>query len=299
MNLSDDPEIVYIAGYGRSGSTLLDTILGNHPDAFGAGELRGMFEGLHGGERCSCGLPMPECPFWTEVVSRLSRTLPEASCRTAGSVTVAAESLAWGRRDCSSYVRLWRATCRAIAQASGKRVLVDSSKSCRLASRRLPLLGGKLGVPVKVIHLVRDPRAVMWSICRGSNRQLEQGCARPPMGGVARGMLSWILANVTVELVRRRMPELRVHRVRYEDLASDPRSSLEEVGRFLGLDMQTVLGKLEGGESFDPGHGVGGNRMRRKGSIRMKFDAEWKEKLPRSAKAFARIGWPLMRSYGY
>ncbi len=299
MNLSNDPEIVYIAGYGRSGSTLLDTILGNHPDTFGAGELKGVFDGLQGGTACSCGRTMLACSFWQEVRSRLARMISEADLQTGGTATLATESLGLRRRDYATYARVWQAMYGAIGRTSGKWVIVDSSKSCRCATHRLRLLARHVGLPLKVIHLVRDPRAVMWSICRGSNTRLEQGSAHRAFGGAARGMLSWILANLTVEQFRLQTPEVGVFRVRYEDLASDPRQSLEAIGRFLGLDMRMVLDRLEGGEPFDPGHGVGGNRMRRKGNIVMRFDAEWQEKLPGTTRAFARVGWPLMRCYGY
>ena len=63
--------VVYIMGYGRSGSTILDTILGNHPDLESVGEL------LHAvrlafleDEFCACGQRASECPFWTEVLRR-------------------------------------------------------------------------------------------------------------------------------------------------------------------------------------------------------------------------------------
>ena len=32
-------KIIYVAGYGRSGSTLLDMMLASHPAVFGAGEM--------------------------------------------------------------------------------------------------------------------------------------------------------------------------------------------------------------------------------------------------------------------
>ena len=35
--------LVYIAGYGRSGSTLLDTVLSSHPQLEGVGEIKYLF----------------------------------------------------------------------------------------------------------------------------------------------------------------------------------------------------------------------------------------------------------------
>ena len=38
------PTIIYIAGYGRSGSTVLDIMLGDHPRIFSGGELTYLFD---------------------------------------------------------------------------------------------------------------------------------------------------------------------------------------------------------------------------------------------------------------
>ena len=39
MNNKEFTQIIYIMGYGRSGSTLLDIILGNHPEIQSLGEV--------------------------------------------------------------------------------------------------------------------------------------------------------------------------------------------------------------------------------------------------------------------
>lgn len=46
-------EVFYIAGYGRSGSTVLDMLLGMHPAILGMGELTHVFEYWLGDETCS------------------------------------------------------------------------------------------------------------------------------------------------------------------------------------------------------------------------------------------------------
>jgi hypothetical protein len=68
---------LYIEGYGRSGSTLLDIVLGNHPEVESVGELinlpySGWYEGWISGKPtrspyCACGERMLECEFWSAV----------------------------------------------------------------------------------------------------------------------------------------------------------------------------------------------------------------------------------------
>jgi len=62
--------IIYISGEGKSGTTLLDVMLGNQKDAFSSGEL--MFfaqKGIENREYCACGYPVPDCEIWSKVIS--------------------------------------------------------------------------------------------------------------------------------------------------------------------------------------------------------------------------------------
>ena len=60
--------VLYIAGSGRSGSTLLASVLGSVDGVFNAGELRYVWErGLADGALCACRKPVIECPVWTDV----------------------------------------------------------------------------------------------------------------------------------------------------------------------------------------------------------------------------------------
>ena len=60
--------VVYIVGAGRSGSTVLDTILGNHPEVESVGELCNLVRSAwFGPEYCACGQRGSICPFWSQV----------------------------------------------------------------------------------------------------------------------------------------------------------------------------------------------------------------------------------------
>jgi hypothetical protein len=63
----DRPTVVLIGGYGRSGSTLLERMLGQIPGYFSAGELCHIWErGLIEKQLCGCGMPLPECDLWRD-----------------------------------------------------------------------------------------------------------------------------------------------------------------------------------------------------------------------------------------
>ena len=69
--------VLFIACAGRSGSTLLDRVIGMQDDFFSAGELRFIWERSFGeNQLCGCGAPFDECAFWGRCrVPRLARRL--------------------------------------------------------------------------------------------------------------------------------------------------------------------------------------------------------------------------------
>src|SRR5262245_54968891 len=61
---------LYIMGRGRSGSTILDILLGNSSQIESVGELVFALSRADR-DRCSCGLMLSHCFFWRQVRSRL------------------------------------------------------------------------------------------------------------------------------------------------------------------------------------------------------------------------------------
>ena len=67
--------VVYIAGLGHSGSTILDMSLGCHPSVVGMGELTSILN-LNASQleekipklTCSCREDVAGCPFWSQAI---------------------------------------------------------------------------------------------------------------------------------------------------------------------------------------------------------------------------------------
>ena len=66
---TDEPmDVLYVGGYGRSGSTLLAYLLGQLDGYVVAGELKFIWQkGVKDNELCGCGEPFADCPFWRDV----------------------------------------------------------------------------------------------------------------------------------------------------------------------------------------------------------------------------------------
>lgn len=292
-------QLIYVAGYGRSGSTLLDTVLSNHPAIFGGGELTWLFQQILEHQTCSCGTDLQACPVWTRVVEQLHQRLPHFNLTAAADLTLSQEQWFSWRTQVADYVRLWDATWDAMADVTGCTTIVDSSKNSRLSRFRLELMLASQTCDVAVIHLIRDPRAVMYSTARGSNRKLEAGDHHVSWLTPYKGLMSWAYSNSCVDHLQAKYPQLRLLRIRYEDFVQQFENSLNQLSNFLQLDFSQTAVNVRNEADFDAGHGVAGNRMRRNPKIKLRYDDEWSQRLPWYYRRSSALVRPWMNRYGY
>ena len=57
-------KLVYIGGYGHSGSTLLEYLLAASPEAVACGEVASVLRDRDRKGKCTCRRPIRECPVW-------------------------------------------------------------------------------------------------------------------------------------------------------------------------------------------------------------------------------------------
>ncbi|TXT39540.1 MAG: sulfotransferase [Planctomycetota bacterium] len=301
--------VLYIMGAGRSGSTLLDAVLASHPDAFGSGELANLHRnGWSSNEVCSCGQLGSECDFWTRVRSAWHRRVPTATVNGFVELQKRFEIPNWSglfqcvrqwlsrTEDFQSYLRQTEALYQAIAEVSGRSVVIDSSKT----PMRGALLARMRGLDVRWVHLVRDARAVAWS--RQKSFAVDQNAGvqkrikpRPTWYSVS----YWAYINLLSSLVCL-FHRKRSVRLRYEDVVTEPQQTLAQVSDLCGLDYSSTVAALLRGDPIRVEHAIAGNRMRMNGSIRIKPDWEWRDRLPVREQAICWLcaGW-LLLAYGY
>ena len=301
--------VIYIAGFGRSGSTVLDTVLGNHADTESVGELMYLNRAMTSdSEYCSCGEPARSCPFWAEVRARWLELLPaglDASAwhrlqarfeRTRSLISVLRARRRQGE-DFAAYRAGVSALYRAIAELAEKEIIVDSSKSPvrALAIADMP------GTDVRILHLVRDGRGCAGSLTKSYAPDPEAGIqAYTPGRPVWRSALRWLVVNRLSELALGAYPAGWRARIFYEDLVADPRRVLAEIAPVAGLDLAHLADRLEAGERLKPHHSIAGNRLRMSGGVVLKADEDWRRNLTAGQRrVFWLLAGRLARRYGY
>jgi hypothetical protein len=300
-------KVVYIAGYGRSGTTLMSIALGQHPEIFGAGEIHELTRHAWSENTfCSCARPLQECDFWSAAVQRWRAMGQPSGLQDYVKLQKRFEHLLMAQMSrlgagagakFESFAGATEALFRIIAATSGKGVVADSSK---LPGRAWALAQMKM-LDLYVVHMVRDGRGVAWSLMKSYKRDVNAGLQRDiKPKSTLRTCLRWSLVNLAAEDLRRVVGPEKYLRVRYEDFAKNPAAVMDRIGAMIGVDLQGVGADLAGGRVLNPNHQLAGNRLRLNASIKMDIDETWRSQMPEAKqRLFGRVcGW-MLRRYDY
>ncbi|MCC6456086.1 MAG: hypothetical protein IT328_14120 [Caldilineaceae bacterium] len=303
--------VVGIMGVGHSGSTIVSIALGNHPNIEAVGELHKLPRfgwSRDESRRCACGAPVYLCPYWREVYVRWTERVgaEELGLYIRLQDLYERSDVAWLRvlvasrlhteRFCR-YAQMTAALYEAIRDVSGKGVIVDSSKS---PMRNYALLcTGALDL--RLIHLVRDGRGIVWSKKRPRIKNIEGGIPHDSAAVSAlRTSQEWMFTNLKSEWVARQAGAEKARCILYERFVEKPDVMLQEIGGLVGEDLSPVAALLTTGNMMQIGHVVGGNHVRMAGQIALRKDTEWTRHLPnRDRRIFWLLAGSLARHYGY
>lgn len=308
---SETVKVLYIAGYGRSGSTLLERMLGQIGDFVAVGELSHIWErGFIDNQLCGCGRPFRQCDFWRSVVVTAFGGFERVHASDMAALRYSVARL----RYIPQLMLPWQAPTyqqgfqrygeavtqlyRAIRDVSRAKVVIDSSKDPRLIFflRRLP------GIDLHVLHLVRDSRAVAFSWSRKKIRpEITTRTTYMPTFRPMQSAWQWTWQNLLTELAGHtvRMNQ----RVRYEELVTWPRQTLSMILSAVGLGSLSLDFILDDHSiRLDTvNHTVAGNPMRfQSGIVQIRLDLEWQGQMPMSARrVVTSLTSPLLWRFRY
>jgi len=299
-------KVVYIAGDGRSGSTLLDRLIGAYPGVFSCGELNNLLQSTASPDQlCACGTRARDCGFWREILIRWSEAVPDFTEREYRGLQRRYErlrSLVRPRNErkltlkdprFARYAEYTSALFNAIADLSGAEVIVDSSKSPAraLALSRVP------GLEVSMLHLVRDVRGVAYSLRKlcHAHAHLPRSTHHPQSN--LRHAATWAVVNFFCERVMPKIPGPNLFS-RYEDYTKDPDSMLTAVANLIGRDRIVYAAGAD--YLMTQGHQVAGNDARMRPVQQIATDETWRQKFGFTMqKGLYLLVLPLMLHYRY
>lgn len=304
MKNPEKVKVLYIAGWDRSGSTLLDNILGQVDGLFSAGELRYVWDrGLVENRICGCGAKFRECACWSEIFTQAFGGFEGVDTDSILGLRERCDRLRYmlqpltaaRRRIMEEYGGILKRLLLAIHSSTGAEVIVDSSK---LPSHGY-LLQSTPGIDVYVVHLTRDPRAVAFSWQRRKLVREVPGAYMRTMSPLECSLL-WDATQVGSEALGRREPA-KFMKVRYEDLMERPRQTVQAILDMLGGSTRTLPLLNDREVLLKPGHNVSGNPRRfETGLVALRADNEWKQKMTAWHKLLVTaLTGPGLFRYGY
>lgn len=310
-------KVLYICSAGRSGSTLIDLLLGSHSQCISLGEIEHLPKNLALNTSCSCGAPARECGFWNQVADQIKVIQGKDILESPYSFQVGLHKaarvidpkfqtasylrkrklilaikhveyhlqkepkwLAWLTASFERGVDNTFALYDAVRHVSGKPVLIDSSKEYRKGIALYRHDSDK----VRLVVLTRDGRGVFNSE-RKSGFVLKESL-RPWLNYYKRGL----------PLIEKNVPSEHRFHLRYEELASKPAETIAALCQFAGMQFEPAMLDFR----HVVHHILNGNDMRMGGG-EIRFDERWRNDLSADDLAYFEQagGGAMNRQLGY
>ena len=309
--------VCLICSAARSGSTLLDIVVGSHSQCASLGEFSFLGKAIALGQDCSCGELLVECPSWKIVFDRIREELSIdliAQPYALNQWDTLASTVVDHKQQTSAYkalrklrslicdlryydalgighhlplpstlsqgIRNTETLLQHVTSAWGVDLLVDSSKNVHKAIA----LAQSNRVEARIVYLTRDGRGVYFS-------RRSSGFTR------SEAVRGWLNYNRRANnLLPSLVPAKKLLRLRYEDLVADPNTASQTLYEFLELDNEPAIYEIDPTKS----HLVNGNDMRFKGSQKMSADQRWKTEIDAQELAwFEKNAGDMNRQLGY
>ena len=273
---------IYILGYGRSGSTLLEGYLASQLNMVAIGELCYLFSrGIDLNPLCSCGSKTCECNFWCHIIERIRKEFSGLEIVELGELRERYESTqklpynflirSLGLRRVKLYKRALNILYRLLREQEN--FYIDSSK----------MPGRVLWIPsdqrnrIQFLFLYRDPRGVAYSNTKKRKILGLDHVEFMPTFSVARSYTSHFL-NTLMCLFVVSVFRLKCKLVTYE--------------KFVEAPSYLFRSELKANDSLKFGgecHSFSGNPSRFTCNPILQLDDKWKEKLSKSQKVIGHF----------
>lgn len=254
--------LIYIIGAGRSGTTLLDIMLGNTLDSLSLGEINRYF--LREGKPPKREKSSEVSTFWSSFKHEfnlknqkdydyLNDLFKNHEYHTSLYKSISQNS------D-SEYINLLKLQYDLLFNQTDESIIIESSKYPVRAINLSNFLN-KEKFSVKYIYLKKDPVSVVNSF---QKKNLEQ-----PSKGFFSANIYYFIVNLicrfSISFLKKRGH--KVSEVTYESLTKDTANTLDKLQNDLDIDLTSLIDKIKKREKLKTGFLFDGNRIRLQESI--------------------------------
>jgi hypothetical protein len=225
-------------------------------------------------------LPYPlSTPFWQRVQICYDTNTKKKFKDIYIGAPSAKEALSYSTEESQEWAKASKDLLICVAEESKAKILVDSSKFFS----RCYLIHKSNMFDLKVVHLVRDGRAIVNSYARKYSE-------------FSIGFRRWLISSLGALYLRKSVGSTRWLEVKYERLASEPNKSLDEICEFLNITFEPTMMDYR----KHPHFGIFGNRMAKRKDERIYLDKSWRQELSLEYRVkFLLLGSWLNFIYGY
>jgi hypothetical protein len=298
-------KVLYIAGFERSGSTIVNRVLGQIDGFVAWGEIRDIWQhGIVENKSCTCGVSFAECSAWQQIfqeafdgtnkidIPKMSKLQKKARFMVLLHYFKLVKDRVF-KQEVSQYLTNLEKLYRGIQKTTGSKVIVDSTK----ASWYGYVLSLLSSIDLYVIHIVRNPKGVCYSL----EQHKSKGELTSQWYNPLHASLSWNLKNHTVEMLLNSSRK-RYLRINYESFMANPQIAVKQILDLLNEEVTELpfIGKSEVKMTTD--HIITGSPSSRSqtGVVKLRLDEQWKQQMIfRDKLLVSCLTFPLLYSYKY
>ncbi|OIQ00265.1 MAG: hypothetical protein AUK35_03845 [Zetaproteobacteria bacterium CG2_30_46_52] len=301
--------LLYIAGAGRSGSTLLSSVLGEGDGVCNVGEVQRIWErGILEKGLCGCAKTVEECQFWQETFNaafdeginsvnieemvRVVNTLVRMRNIISLLLKIKLNKFSDNERICLQQLEKLYV---AIYEQHPERIIIDASKYPSYAL----LLSHVLKLDVFVVHLTRNPFAVAYSW--GRKKFNPDRKANMKNMSAFKSTFVWVSWNLFLQVLCSVIYGRKYMQMKYSSFIDNPNNELSRLENF--LDRENIFTRFDKNREMSVAvqHTIAGNPMRFEGErMKLKYDDNWVKNISPVQKIFVHIvSWPWRKFLGY
>lgn len=291
---NNEPIVIYIIGDRRSGSTLLDSLLSQHPDALSVGELHHLKEyfyqigrGDRTGWRCHCGELIKDCSFWSEIIKDipmsenfLTKLKADKESKLSyfskiflkKEVTDILKNKEFEKKGKILAQNRWL-IYKAIQKKSGKKIIIDSSKEPYEAYYLNKYKEGK----IYFLLMERDIWEVAYSKMK---RKYKSGEKINEVKDLYKNIIGSNRLKKRNRIVKNKMKGAQVKSINYETLTINTENEIKKIFRYIKTPISSVSSELN-----TSGHPLHGSPSRKEKSF-VSRDMRWKDYYKKHSFAF-------------